>query len=92
MNDMARPKAIEKLAPAAPVSQSHSSGDWWDERDWFDLKEMARRLHVSQLTVRRMIKRGDLFEPAHFGSGMIRFSEDAYRRWYRVRAGLEREP
>lgn len=92
MNDMARPKAIEKLAPAAPVSHPHSSGDWWDERDWFDLKEMARRLHVSQLTVRRMIKRGDLYEPAYFGSQILRFSEEGYRRWYLACTGLDIGP
>jgi predicted DNA-binding transcriptional regulator AlpA len=92
MNVMARPKAIEKLAPAAPAAQPHSSGDWWDERDWFDIREAARRLRVSPLTVRRMVKRGDFYEPAHFGPGILRWSEEGYRRWFAARAGLDAAP
>jgi predicted DNA-binding transcriptional regulator AlpA len=91
MNDMARPKAIEKLAPAAPVSHPPSSDDGWDRR-WFDIREAAKRLRVSPLTVRRMVKRGDFYEPAHFGPGILRWSEEEYRRWYLARTGLDIGP
>jgi predicted DNA-binding transcriptional regulator AlpA len=80
---MARPKAVDAAPPVAPA---HSSGDFWDSRDWFDIREMARRLRVSPLTVRRMVRRGDLYEPAHFGPGVTRWSEEGYRRWYAARA------
>jgi predicted DNA-binding transcriptional regulator AlpA len=82
---MARPKAVDTVPPAPPVA-AHSSGDMVG---WFDIREMARRLRVSPLTVRRMVRRGDLYEPAHFGNGLTRWSEEGYRRWYAARAGLD---
>jgi predicted DNA-binding transcriptional regulator AlpA len=48
---------------------------------------MARRLRVSPLTVRRMVSRGDLFDPVHFGPGVTRWSADEYARWCQERVG-----
>jgi hypothetical protein len=77
---MARPRA-STAAPCAPDEPSPPPFG-----DWYDVNEMARRLRVSPVTVRRMVRRGDVFEPDHFGPGVTRWSAEKYRAWYTARA------
>lgn len=56
---------------------------------FLDVYEVARRLSVSPSTVFRMVRRGDLFPPVHFGPGMTRWRTDDWMVWYASRSSPE---
>ena len=66
-------------ARGAAMSRSNSPGPQRDHGQLLDVPAVARRLHVSDKTVRRLIARGELH--AHRIGRQLRISEEELRRF-----------
>ena len=73
---MPRPKSTTTTPPEPPAVPPERNGT-----DWFDVNELARRLHCATGTVRRRVREGDVPPPHRFGPGMTRWSEIEYAKW-----------
>ena len=75
----ASPSCLARARRGAAMPRSNSPGPERDHSQLLDVPAVARRLNVSEKTVRRLIARGEL--RAHRIGRLLRISEEELRRF-----------